>query len=212
MRRKVNHTIIRLVVAFFVLTFSNVAVSETVRDSFNQQVPEKLDGLVSKAREMRIKNFGAAYDIEKSIEILENVVKEKPDYYRAFFNLALSYSKQNGEDIGRINSTFDKAIAISSNPANNIVDGSIYNSAGYINLQSRNYKMSENYLLNCLKFESTNSGWTNAAVYYNLGRLNYELGNYSKSKKYLDIAHSKYHNPIAENLLRVVDYALKRKS
>ena len=200
--RAMAKNIFVLLVIFSTNVYSQFSeAQEMFVDKFNQSIPLPEHENVTKARELRLENFGEAYDLDRSISILEDVVEKEKNYYRAWFNLALAFDRKN-YDAAKVNEAYLTAIDIAQKE--NIKDGTIYNSAGWANLRRRNYKVAEEFFNTGLEFEQINSDWTNSAIQYNLGRLYFETRDYQKAKLHLTVSLSEYGNPLAENLIELI--------
>jgi tetratricopeptide (TPR) repeat protein len=110
---------------------------------------------------------------------------------------------------------FEQAVKIETeNP--DINDPSIYNTIGYIYLNDRQYDKSGEYLTKGLDYFDDNNinvdecGYTNAALLYNMGRLNFERSDYEAAVGFLSKADKECNNPKARELLSVVDKLQKR--
>ena len=180
---------------------AQTSVAQMKTDAFGQKVSKLDDKQVSKARDLRIPNYGAGFDIDKSISILTKIVEGKPSYYRAWYNLGLAYNANNNRD--KSSQAFNKAIGIQE-AASDIKDGSIYNTFGWVLLNNREYENAEKILLKGLEFKNQNTKKTNSALFYNLGRLYFEMRVYPQSMKYLSASADTYGNPAAIELKEIV--------
>jgi tetratricopeptide (TPR) repeat protein len=195
--------------AVFVLVFGafvggSPATGEILIDSTGQEVDRALDAEVSRARELRMENLGEEFDVDESIEILQRITEQNPNYYRAWYNLALSYLKRNPDDSKLYLDAFDRAAKIQESDPD-IKDGSLYNSYGWALLNAQQYVDAEEKLKRGLALEETNTSWTNSALHYNLGRLYFERGDYDRSARFLDVAIKEFGNPAAIELRAVLD-------
>ena len=196
--------LLQLTLLLVLICTATPAFAETIIDDFGQEVEKALHDRVSLARELRMENFGAAYDLDRSIELLEEITAAEPDYYRAWFNLALAHFKKDPENREAYLSAFKEADRIQT--ANeHIVDGSLYNTIGWILLNDRQYEESEEYLRKGLALQESNSEWTNAALLYNMGRLHFERLQYDQAEAFLDRAIDDYKNPQAIELKAILE-------
>ncbi len=136
------------------LTFVGTAYA----DDFGQDISADLDKAVAQAREMRLPYY-PSYDPQKAIQELKNIIEEKPDYYRALFNLALAYAEV--KDYQSALDTFQSALSVRSKYG--LKDPTIYNSAGWVSLSAGRYDEAIDYFETGLKSESTNPAYTNGA-------------------------------------------------
>jgi Tfp pilus assembly protein PilF len=183
------------------------ASAEIVVDSAGQKIDSALNEQVSRARELRMEQI-PGFDIDESIAILEGITRDNPTYFRAWYNLALSYLTKDGDDIDRALGAFQKAAEIEAADPD-VRDGSLYNSYGWALLNARRYEEAEKALLAGMALSDSNSSWTNSALNYNLGRLYFEQGNFALAEKYLDVAVTTYGNPAAVDLRSVLDKATR---
>jgi tetratricopeptide (TPR) repeat protein len=175
---------------------------DLIKDSTGQEVDSDLDARVTEARSFRLK--GPNLDLDKSIALLEEITREKADYYRAWYNLALAYLQKDPENFEPIQKAFQTAADIQAKDPN-IVDGSLYNSFGWALLNEGQYAAAEENLMLGLKLADTNSEWTNSALNYNLGRLYFEQGDIPSAEKYLGTAADRYKNGMAIELKSIID-------
>jgi tetratricopeptide (TPR) repeat protein len=187
-------------VAFWSAAFCCGGFAETVKDSFGQNIESNLDQSVTRARLMRFKGE-ADYDLDKSISILSEITKEQPEYYRAWFNYALALYSKDGKVTVRVEKAFETAIEIRAKYK--ILDGSIFNSVGWAYLNQQNYNRAEKFLLEGVKLEAINKKSTNGALFYNLGKLYFEIGELAKATPYLSKALA-YNNTSAKDLLEII--------
>lgn len=195
---------IKLVLACVIVVGSTLwAFPQEMIDNFGQAVSRELDDQTTYARELRIKNYGREDNIDKSIVILNEIVNKKPDYYRAWYNLGLAYYSKHPDNPENSITALNMAINIQNK---RIVrpDKSIFNTIGYIYLNSRRYDEAEKYLNIGLNIDDSNK-WTDSALLYNLGRLYFEKIQYDKSLEYLNRAIDEFGNPAAIELKAVVE-------
>lgn len=199
---------------FLLLCSALIAVSATsvesyaeiITDTFGQKVEANADAIVRQARELRLRSKDDT-DLDKSIALLKDIVKRYPEYYRAWYNLALVLYKKHDKLNEEIEQAYDTAIAIHKKL--NLKDGSVFNSAGWTYLNERSYEKAEKLLLQGLNFEAISTETTNALLFYNLGRLYFETGDSEKATTYLTKAVDK-RNPLAKQLLDIAKRAPKR--
>jgi Tfp pilus assembly protein PilF len=183
------------------------ARAEMIVDSAGQTIDSALDEQVSEARELRMEKL-TGFDVDKSIAMLEAITRDNPNYFRAWYNLALSYLKRDSEDTKPALEAFQKAADIqAADPA--IHDGSLYNSYGWTLLNAREYDAAEKNLLRGVELQDANSEWTNSALNYNLGRLYFERGDFVRAEDFLTVAITRYGNPAAVDLKAILDKTKK---
>ncbi|MGH6925650.1 MAG: hypothetical protein ACRED5_18130 [Propylenella sp.] len=198
--------IVALAILIAAFTPGTVVGGELIKDSTGQEVDSELDARLTNARSFRLK--GPNFDLDKSIVLLEEITREKADYYRAWYNLALAYLQKDPEDFEPIQKAFQTAADIQAKDPN-IVDGSLYNSFGWALLNEGQYAAAEENLMLGLKLAETNSDWTNSALNYNLGRLYFEQGNIPSAEEYLGTAADRYKNGMAIELKAIIDKTRK---
>jgi tetratricopeptide (TPR) repeat protein len=192
-----------LLFMLFLLTGPGTALGGQIVDSVGQSVDPAVDQQVSDARLLRMPNMPDQYDPKRSVEMLQQIVAQHPDYYRARYNLALSQLELDPDHPDVYLPTFDQAVKIQlANPS--IKDGSIFNTVGWLRLNMRDYDQAQDLFGHALTLAPNNTVWTNSATNYNLGRLYFERSDYTNSLKYLDVAADTYHNPAAISLRQVV--------
>lgn len=174
----------RVRVAALVLCLVPSAAAQEVVDQFGQTVPAELAAKVDEARELRLPYNTETYDAETSARLLEEVVDEKADYYRAWFNLGLALGQLDRYD--EANAAFDQAIAIMDSEG--IEDISIFNSAGWVNLNAGRFDRAEALLRRGLEMEELGSEATVRAMYNNLGLLYFYTQRFTEAEEALSIA------------------------
>ena len=147
-----------------------------------------------------MKNHARSYNPQKSVDIILELLKVKPNYYRGLYNLALAYSELRKHKLSI--ESFNKALAVKEKE--DIVDNTIYNSAGWVNLRAHHYKAAIKLFRKSLKYVSTNKESSNAALHNNLGLVYFYTQKYEKAKKYLKIAADKYGSVSAKNTLKII--------
>ncbi|NBC47731.1 MAG: tetratricopeptide repeat protein [Gammaproteobacteria bacterium] len=185
--------IIRL--AFLVASLAGGAHAADVVDQFGQRIPEQLDTLVTQARKQRLPYLENFYNIDQSIATLEQVVNEKGDYFRAWFNLGLAYWQASGDSRSRYSQAkeaFDKAIAIRD--AEKISDISVFNSAGWVSMRAGDHRSAEHYFLRGLEDIEQGSDYTKEALYSNLGRVYFYTQRFDKAIEFSRIAVDRFGN------------------
>ncbi len=171
------------------------AHAANVVDKFGQRVSEQLDALVTQARKQRLPYLEDTYDIDRSIAILEEVVGENDDYFRAWFNLGLAYWQASADSSSRYiqsKDAFDRAIAIRD--AEEIPDISVFNSAGWVSMRAGDYDSAEHYLLRGLDDIEHGSEYTKEAIYSNLGRVYFYTQRFDKAVEFSRIAVNRFGN------------------
>jgi tetratricopeptide (TPR) repeat protein len=193
-----------LIAAAFSMMFVSPLAAQSL-DQFGQAVDPALATKVDQARQMRLpgsKSPDAARDsARKSAVILQDIVKKRPDYYRAWFNLGLALN-QTGDYAGA-KAAFEQAIALRTKLS--IKDISLLNSAGWAAMQNGDYASAETWLLIALKDIDQGSASTKGSIYYNLGQLHFFTQRFDQARAYLKIARDQFGSQQAVETLRLIE-------
>lgn len=180
-----------------------LAQEEMTTDKFGQTIPVSIHTIVEDAKRLRYSRDATEDDIEQSVQELQQVVDDNPDYYRAVYNLGLAKMKLKPDDPDFFLNTLKEAAKIEKSNQN-IADGSIYNTIGWIELNNKNYTAAETWLNTAINSQAS-SDWTKSASHYNMGRIHFENQNLELAKRFLTISANKYGNPAAISLLDTVE-------
>ena len=164
-------------------------------DPFQPDIPAPL---VSKVDDANKK--AESGDYAAAVGELEDVLKQRPDYYRALVNLGLIYQDQGryGEAI----QTLEKAKNLRDSL--HISDSSILNSIGWVYMVTNNYTKAESSFLDALKEGHENPSHTER-VLNNLGYLYLENGDTTKARVYLQRSINDYHSTGAQKVLKMTE-------
>jgi len=195
------------IICFFAFIFSytfSVGVlakellPDMVVDKFGQKVPFYFKNKIEKARKLRrlIKDEDK---IKASIIILNEMIEEKMDYYRGYYNLALAYSAMG--DYEKTKNNFDKAIEIREE--HGISDATVFNSSGWTSLNVQDYARAEKMFKKGASLTKINSRRSNRALFNNLGKLYFYTQKFDESEKYLKKA-IQYGSRYAEKTLEII--------
>lgn len=187
-------------VAGFAVVSLLPAVTLAQTDKYGQTVPTQLQEQVERARSMRLPNSGR-YDAKESVTLLQDALQKKPDYYRALYNLALAQAEANDYDKAKV--TFEKAFEVAAKQ--NIRDGSIYNSAGWVAMRFGDYAAAEELLKKALELKDENQEGTNRAIYNNLGLVYFYTQRFDDARQYLKVAASEYGSASASDTLKLIE-------
>ncbi|WP_136658950.1 tetratricopeptide repeat protein [Nitratireductor sp. XY-223] len=157
-------------------------------DKFGQNVPAHLEKKVLQARLMRLPYQKDRYDPKKSAKLLEEVVAAKPDYYRAYFNLGLTYHELG--DYEKSTVAFDKALRIRREQK--IDDFTLINTAGWVSLKNGDLIRAERLLLIAAKATKGTDTYTEGAVHSNLGEVYFLTQRFDDARRHLTIASEKF--------------------
>ena len=170
-------------------------------DKFGQAISAELQDKVAQARRMRLKYHRDEYDPKASVALLESVVKEKPDYFRAHFNLGLSHHVVG--NYSKAKESFDNALKIRE--LEDIDDFTVVNSAGWVSLRHGDFMRAERLLKEAEILSKNTQSFTERAVVSNLGELYFLTQRFDESKAYFEISRDKYENQSAQYYLDIID-------
>lgn len=168
-------------------------------DKFGQDISADLEERVTQARQLRLP-YSTSYNPTSAITLLEDVISEKPDYFRAYFNLGLAYVELDNPKASR--AAFDKALALREKL--NIADASIVNTAGWASMQFGDYRRAEELLKQAEGLTKDSGTFTERAVHGNLGELYFLTQRFDESAKYFEIARDKFNNENAQFYLDMI--------
>ena len=197
-----KHISITLICCFLFGNLSSHA-QDSQSDPYQPDIPPEQVLKLGEAREKRL-----AKDHEASKKILEEILREQPDYFTAYYNLALVYGSMEMPEEAIKN--FEKAAEIRKEK--NIQEYSIYNALGWFYMANEQYDAAEKNFLEAIKYEEFNDEQTNRLVFNNIGLLYYNQRKFDLAKKYLTIAIEKYNSTTAvKNLESVRKLEEKRR-
>ena len=174
-------------------------------DKFGQNVPKALERQVLQARLMRLPYQKDKYDPEKSEQILLMVIKRKPDYYRAHFNLGLTYHELG--EYEKSTKAFDAALRIRDEQK--IDDFTLINTAGWSSLKNSDFPRAERLLLLAEKLTEGSDTYTEGAVHGNLGELYFLTQRFDEAEKHLKIASDQFGSKEAAYYRELIDRTQK---
>lgn len=127
MASKIPHPWLFIVLIAVAAIFIKSSFAQT--DRYQTTITPDLVRLMEKGRVLRTNG-----QFDKSIEILDSVLKKQPDYYLASYNRALALAEKCGKNedsttITAVIASFDTSISIMKRFS--IPDPSIYNSKGW---------------------------------------------------------------------------------
>jgi tetratricopeptide (TPR) repeat protein len=171
-------------------------------DQFGQDVPPDFNKKIDEIKEYRLPyQNNTKYNPRKAIDLANELLKTKPDYYRAYYNLGLAYSELN--DYENASKNFDKAFEIREKYK--IPDVTIFNSAGWVSMKFGDYKKAEDLFKRGIALEDKNKESSNRSLYNNLGLLYFNTQRFDEAKKYLTVARDKYKSDSAANTLKIIE-------
>jgi Tfp pilus assembly protein PilF len=169
-------------------------------DEFGQNVPADFEDRINEAKLYRLPSSGDRQDPAKAIEIMKDLLKIEPEYYRAHYNLGLAYSEL--PDYENSKKSFDKALEIREKYK--IPDVTIFNSAGWVSMKNGDYGRAEELFKQGVKLKDLNKPSSNAALFNNIGFLYFTTQRFEEAKKYLAIAQNDYHSATAAKTLKII--------
>lgn len=174
-------------------------------DKFGQDVPKALERQVLQARLMRLPYQKDEYDPENSERILLRVIERKPDYYRAHFNLGLTYHELG--DYEKAVDAFDAAMRIRDEQR--IDDFTLINTAGWSSLKNGDFPRAERLLLQAEKLTEGTDTYTEGAVHGNLGELYFLTQRFDEAERHLTIASDQFGSREAAYYLELINRTRK---
>jgi Tfp pilus assembly protein PilF len=173
-------------------------------DPFQPDIPAPLVAKVDDAKEKQVDNRGLpAAEAE-----LQDVIKQRPDYYRALFNLGLVYQAQ-GKNVQALQKLEE---AKSLRDKLHISDSSILNSIGWVYMNAGKLDKAESSFLEALK-EGHEDKASTQRLLNNLGYLYLQKGDTAKSRFYLGQAANEYQSTGTGRLFKMADqYDVIKKS
>lgn len=193
-----------LKLALLFLVGGALCEAEQVRDIYQNDVAPELVKKVDLAKEKQVDGG----DLKQAESILSDVLKQKPDYYRALYNLGQVYESEGDHD--KAIKTLKEAEAVRNRER--IPDNSILNSLGWAYLNAGDLDKAEHYLKRAYATRDGNPASTNERILNNLGILYLQEGQTEEARKYLTEAKDKFQSMGAVKLLSSVnDYERRQQ-
>lgn len=158
------------------------------QDKFGQRVSEPLEQKVLDARNKRLPYRKEVYDPKSSVRLLEEVVVENPEYYRAHFNLGLAYHELG--EYEKSTEAFDRALEIREQQK--IDDVTLLNTAGWVSLKNGDFRRAEILLKQAEALTKGSKTFTEGAVHGNLGQLYFLTQRFDEAQQHLTIAKNQF--------------------
>ena len=166
-------------------------------DSFQPDIPVSLVARVDAAKQKQIDGK----DLDAAEAELKAVLQERPDYYRALYNLGLIYQTQGKTDQAlRI---LEKAKKLRDSLR--ISDNSILNSLGWVYMNAGKLDEAESTFLEALRHERENKPANNERLLNNLGYLYLQKGDTTKARSYLQRSINEFHSAGALKVIKMAD-------
>ncbi len=123
-------------------------------------------------------------NLQESIQMIDSLLLQQPNYYRAHYNIALAYT-----DLGQFSEAFghfEKAKSIRE--AENINDPTLDNSIGWAYLLDQNYEKSEQNFDHAIKNSAKLRKSSKAKLFNNYAQLKIHQGDLKTANEYLQKA------------------------
>jgi Tfp pilus assembly protein PilF len=190
--------------AVFIICFGCCrSVLAQTPDPFQPDIPAPLVARVDAAKEKQ----AAGKDLDAAEAELKAVLQERPDYYRAFYNLGLIYQTQGKTD--QALQMLEKAKKLRDSL--HISDNSILNSIGWVYMNAGKSDEAESSFLEALKRERENTPANNERLLNNLAYLYLQKGDTAKARSYLQRSINEYHSVGAQKIIKMADEYDERK-
>jgi Tfp pilus assembly protein PilF len=183
--------------SFLISCLVIVSITLVLADELQRSIPDSEKALVTQAKESRLDQ----HDLAAAENVLKDVLKRYPNYYKAHYNLGLVYQEDGHYD----SAISELETARSIRESQNLQDYSIYNTLGWVYMQKGEMTTAEKYYLKALNYESKNSPDSNTRLYNNLSWFYYTLGKPDQAQKYADVAANKYHSTSAAEMKRLIE-------
>ena len=180
-----------------VLAFVGAAGAQ---DKFGQTYPKAVEDKVLEARQKRLPYNKEIYDPKASVQLLEETVRQNPDYYRAQFNLGLAYHELGNYE--KSTRAFNAALKIRKEK--NITDATLLNTAGWVSLKNGDFKRAERLLKQAETETRGTKTYTEGAVQGNLGELYFLTQRFDDAQRHLKIARDQFGSKDAEYYLQLL--------
>jgi len=178
------------------------------RDPYQDVAPD-LVRKVDLAKQKQLRGDPRQDDEAKSL--LLDVLKSKPDYYRALYNLGLIYIAKN--EAGKAVDVLTTAKAFWDTNDNLHDDSAILNTLGWAYLNNGNLDEAERYLKQAYDMKTKNDPQQNERILNNLGCLYLQEGKTTEARKFLDESKTQFNSSRANSILKLVnDYEERTKS
>ena len=146
---------------------------------------------------------------DEAESLLLGVLKRKPDYYRALYNLGLIYLEKNEADKAVDVLTKAKAVRDKNNLQD---DNSILNTLGWAYLNAGDFNKAEFYLKGAYDTRSQNDGPTNERILNNLGFLYLQEGRTTEARRFLEESKKQFNSSRASSILNLVSEYEQRQN
>src|SRR5437870_936111 len=112
---------------FVILWLVVIPVANVVPDELQRSIPDSEKALIARSKELRLDK----HDLAAAENLLKDLLKRYPNYYKAHYNLGLVYQEERNYDTAIKELEAAKSIRESEN----LQDYSIYNTLGWVYMQ-----------------------------------------------------------------------------
>jgi tetratricopeptide (TPR) repeat protein len=135
--------------------------------------------------------------------LLLDVLKSKPDYYRALYNLGLIYVANNQADKAIPVLLRAKGIRDTNNNLHD--DNAILNTLGWAYVNNGELNEAERYLKDAYDMKTKNDAHLNERIMNNLGYLYLQEGKTTEARKLLEESKKQFNSNRANSILKLVN-------
>ena len=187
-----------LLIAVLMLVPFGLVRGEEPRDPYQEVAPD----LVRQVDLAKQKQDGSdSRQKDEAESLLLGVLKRKPDYYRALYNLGLIYLEKNDAK----NAVKFLTQAEEARKKDNIHDDNeILNTLGWAYLNAGNLEKAESYLKAAYDKKSQNDDLMNERILNNLGYVYLQEGKTTEARKVLDESKKQFNSSRASSILNLV--------
>lgn len=172
-------------------------------DLFQPDIPAALVDRVDAARDEQ--KLGRLAEAEND---LLQLLKEKPDYYRAWLNLGIIYQDE-GKGEQAIHS-LETALAVRNKF--NVHDTRVYNSLGWSYLNAGKLADAERLLLQAWKVRDDADSDENQRILNNLGYLYLQKEDFAKAREFVKRSQDMYKSAGASTVLGLIEESERRRA
>ncbi len=191
MNNKLCYPTCTLVLAVLLLVSQSVA-----QDRFQSDIPDAVSAQLEEAKLLRQKG-----QINPAIEKLNAIIASCPDYYMAYYNLALAYS--TARDYQKAVAAFNKALDIRDRKK--VPEATIFNTMGVMYMYAGDYPNAELMLKKAEQNVDLLPGKSRGKLFNNLGVYYFNAGKYPESEKYFRIASTRYASKSAKDNIKILE-------
>ena len=183
---------ISMLILFVLLLTSN----SSAQDRFQSDIPEAASAQLQEAKLLRQKG-----QIKPAMEKLMAIIESYPEYYMAYYNLALAYS--TAKDYQKAVGAFNKALDIRDRKK--IPEATIFNTMGVMYMYSGDNANAELMLKKAEQNVELLPEKSKGKLFNNLGVYYFNAGKYAESEKYFRIAWTRYASKSAKDNIKILE-------